>query len=277
MHIPKCAGTSFMEMAMSVLPHHQVVQTTSLIRNRDEGRPQFLEISKLENLRLIWGHAVHEEMLYVTNQPFLFTGLREPSERLASHAKFDIYLAKSQGRETIEMSEWLRLQSDPICKFIVERFPRLSGDPSRTLFERARDALEAFDFCYFTETFEESSKAILAAMGYSAELKNENVATVDIPVEIDPALIQNDIELYSWARDHFANRSIDPERPKSERLRSFLSSRPCPNTLDDFMFHQQAYEFDFWNVIDLVVKEKSVRAERLLKEINYYLQYKRIY
>jgi len=42
LHIPKCAGTSFLDMARDVLPAHQLFQNTSIIMNWNDGRPEFL-------------------------------------------------------------------------------------------------------------------------------------------------------------------------------------------------------------------------------------------
>jgi hypothetical protein len=277
LHIPKCAGTSFMEMAMSALPHHHMVQTTALIRNRDEGRPQFFETASFKTLKLIWGHAVHEEMLYLVDHPFLFTGLREPAERIASHARFDIYLARTQGRAPLDVEKWLSLQQDPICRYIIERFPRLSGDASMSLFERAKSALSAFHFVYFTNNFEKSSSAIMQAMGYMAESKKENVATVDVPIEVNRDYIRHDLALYEWAVDRFGDMDLDLDAEAPAPFQKFMLEPSQEHVLEEFIFRQQALEYDFWNIIDQVAKEKLDAASRALAEARYYMTFARYY
>ena len=51
LHIPKCAGTSFLDMARDVLPAHQLFQNTSIIMNWNDGRPEFLDINDYAALR----------------------------------------------------------------------------------------------------------------------------------------------------------------------------------------------------------------------------------
>jgi len=132
LHIPKCAGTSFLDMARDVLPAHQLFQNTSIIMNWNDGRPEFLDINDYAALRVVWGHSIHEQMLYRLNAPILFTGMREPVARLISEARYQVDLRERQGIP-FDVRAWLPKQRNPMTWFIINRFPTLAERENREL------------------------------------------------------------------------------------------------------------------------------------------------
>ena len=98
LHVPKCGGTTVLMRAMSRLPYNQVYQCTHFVRNFHENRMEFAHLNDYEQLKLVFGHLLHEEMLKPGAGPIrLFTGLREPRSRLRSHLIFLQTLRQRQG------------------------------------------------------------------------------------------------------------------------------------------------------------------------------------
>ena len=272
LHIPKCAGTSFLEMAQSALPPDRVYQNTSIIKNWNQRNPEFLDILDHKRLRLLWGHHIHEQMLYFFDRPILFTGLRDPVDRLKSAVRYQIALSGKQGREQPDVQALLAKMQNPICWFIIRRFPTLSRSNSNlTPFGKARTALTAFHHVYFTENFEESANSMLMAMGINTPILETNVSKLpDIDFDIDRRLVEHDLELYDWAEEHFGPRKFDSDINMPSSLAEFLRSRPNLPLLESFLFQAQANEYADWGKIDEVIDAKLAEAERTLREIQRY-------
>lgn len=275
LHVYKCAGTSFLEMALAALPRYEVYQNTSIIRNWNDEQPEFLEIASYGRLRVVWGHTIHEQMLHCLVRPILFTGLREPVERLISDARYQIDLAERQGKGPFALEAWLEGQRNPMCWFIINRFPILARRADRNLspFEKARSALECFHHVYFNDTFDESVGEIFAALGVNVRSKHSNVgARPDIEVVVDQQALRFDLELYEWARSRFGHTKINVNAPDAPRLIDFLAKPADLDTLSTFMFNSQAGEYAGWNKLGDVIDKKLGRAILLMQEIAVYRQ-----
>lgn len=273
LHIYKCAGTSFLEMALTAMPRHEVYQNTSIIRNWKDGQPEFLEINNHGRLRLVWGHTVHEQMLHFLVNPLLFTGLRDPVERLVSDARYQIDLAERQGRGPFALEAWLEGQRNPMCWFIINHFPVLSRRADRNLsaFEKARSALECFHHVYFNDTFDRSVAEIFQAIGVTPAPQRANVgARPEIPVAVNRDALAFDIELYEWARSRFAASRIDVAAPNPDPLSRFLAQPTELDTLSAFLFRSQAGEYSDWSKLDEVIDKKVGRAILIMQEISTY-------
>ncbi len=268
LHIPKCAGTSFLRSAQSGLLPHQLYQNTSIIQNWQKGQPEFFDIQDYSRLRLLWGHSIHEQMLHYVSSPVLFTGMRDPIERLVSEARYRVDLAAKQGHP-FNMKDWLARVKNPMCWFIIHRFPILAerGNPFLTPFQRAKKVLETFDFVYFSENFNKGAEQILHNLGVKCEpvVANEG-ARKDIAVKIDESNLKLDIELYRWARSEFYDRRTNRNKYQNRNLKKFLSTKRDEAVLEDFLFASQAGEYKSWNVLDLALEEKMKQAIRALKE-----------
>ncbi|MEO7026937.1 MAG: hypothetical protein ABI056_05220 [Caulobacteraceae bacterium] len=273
LHISKCAGSSFLEMALAALPRYQIYQNTSIIRNWSEEQPEFLDISTPSRLRLVWGHSVHEQMLHRLSNPILFTGLRDPVERLASDARYQVDLAERQRRGPFPLEAWLARQRNPMCWFIINRFPALAhrADSNRSPFDKARSALECFHHVYFNETFDESVGEIFSALGVSPDTKHANIGKrSEAPARIDRASLKYDLELYEWARPRFAGVKIDVSAPPADRLAAFLKKPADIDSLAKFLFRSQAGEYAGWGKLDQVIDRKLDRALLMMREISTY-------
>ena len=272
LHIPKCAGTSVLDMFLDNVPRHSVYQSTSLIRNWRDEQPQFLDICDYRCLRVVWGHFIHEQMLYYVQNPILITGMRDPAERLTSEARYQVSLHKLQDRP-FDVEHWLANQLNPMTWFIINRFPTLADreNLSLTPFEKAKKALSAFHHIYFTENFLRSVKTIFTAIGTSVVEKISNKsAAEEFTIEVDQEKIQFDIELYNWARNKFGSQELDLAAPMPRVLVRFLERPPRPRILEQFLFRAQANEYYAWNALDEVIDDRIAQATRILKEVEYY-------
>lgn len=273
LHIYKCAGSSFLDMALEALPRYEVYQNTSIIRNWSDDQPEFLDIAAPSRLKLVWGHTVHEQMLHRLVNPILFTGLRDPVERLISDARYRIDLAERQGHGPFPIEAWLNDQRNPMCWFIINHFPTLArrGDRDQTPFEKARSVLECFHHVYFDETFKESVAEIFAALGVSPAMKHANVGSrSEVQVRVDRATLKFDLELYDWARSRFAGVKMNVNAPPAARLASFLKQPTDIDTLAQFLFRSQAGEYADWGKLDQVIDQKLGRAILIMQEISIY-------
>ena len=273
LHIYKCAGSSFLEMALEALPRQAVYQNTSIIRNWTDRQPEFLDIINYSVLRLVWGHTIHEQMLHFLTDPILFTGLREPVERLISDARYRIDLSERQGRGPFAVEAWLETQRNPMCWFIINRFPLLSrrGDRSLSPFEKARSALENFHHVYFNDTFDKSVGEIFTALGVSPTTKRANVgARPDVPVNVNRDALTFDLELYEWARSRFASGKIDVSAPNSERLLKIMAKPAELDSLAPFLFNSQAGEYAGWGKLDQAIERKLTQTILAMQEISIY-------
>jgi len=262
-------------MIETSLPPHSYYQNTSIIKNWKNKRPEFLDINEYSYLRVVWGHSIHEQMLYFLKTPLLFTGLREPIARLKSNAKYMIDLRRRQG-VPFDLATWLQSQRNPMTWFIIDRFPTLAArdNTDMTPFEKAKLALSNFDHVYFADTFDESIKVIFDALNISAPSKKVNVGVeMDIDIDIDPATLAYDLDLYDWARSYFSERVLDLKRPTSKALADFLHMKPKPVVLETFLFRSQAGEYKNWKKLDEATDDRLARAMRLLREVTQYREH----
>ena len=272
LHIPKCAGTSFLHMAMESLPRHQVYQNTSIIMNWKDKQPEFSDIQDYQSLRIIWGHDIHEQMLHYVRNPILFTGMRDPVSRLISEARYQVDLKERQGMQ-FDVFKWLLKQRNPMTWFIINRFPTLADHNNKSLtpFDKAKKALSSFHHVYFTETFEKSSRAIFRAIGVDVKMKETNKSVKkDLNIEVNKDLLKYDMELYAWARDEFSSKKLNLSTSISPDLEKFLGSQPQSHILESFLLSQQAGEYFSWGALSEVIEDRITRATRLLKEAEYY-------
>ncbi len=272
LHVSKCAGTSFLEMAIQSLAATEFYQNTSMIRNWKNGWPEFFDIQDYASLRLVWGHSVHEQMLHYLQRPILFTGLRDPAKRLLSNAKFQVKLHETQGRK-FDVETWLANEKNPMCWFIINRFPTFAAKDNQSLtpFERARNALTAFDYVFFTENFTDSATAILRELGSSSELMEKNkTSREDIDIELDLSNLKYDFELYEWARNTFANKEFSAPLEPNSLVQDFLSASPKLKELEGFLFNSMANEYSGWGVLKQQLQRRHDKAMQILREVAVY-------
>jgi hypothetical protein len=267
-----------MRMAQASLPSGSFYQNSYIIENWFNNAPEFLEIKDYRNLRMVWGHSVHEQMLRYLENPILITGLRDPLKRLQSAAAYELRLRRTQRRVGVDISRWVADQRDGMCWFIINRFPTFAKPHlGGTVFEQAQRALRHFTYVYFTESFSETAPRVFALLGLSMpNVETANASTDDALPEIESPddLLQNDRKLYAWAKEYFDTAR---EFEATEELRGFCSSLPEDNVLSDFLLRNQFGEYKDWGRLDEVIARKSQLAKRLVDEIAFYTaqKYKR--
>jgi hypothetical protein len=270
LHIPKCAGSTLLDRVAQCLPPSEIYQTTSLIRNYQEGKDEITQIRMPERLRFVFGHTIHEEMIKILGPSvLLFTGLREPRERFISDIKYQIRLREKQGNDPLNVEQYIDSTRNPMCWYLIHRFPTLAG--YGTPAERAFNVVKAFNYCYFTSNFEETAQAIFNALGIAPEKVNSNIAPKnDGEIDISNANLQWDIELYDRAQEFFLNKDPDAMFENTTPEISQLASAPIDVTrLRDFLYSGTFGEYSSWKKIDEIILKKM----RLVNEITHELQY----
>ncbi len=275
LHIPKCAGTSFLDTIYAKLPATDFYQNTSIIRNWTNHSPEFLEIRDYKRLRLIWGHSIHEQMLHYFDHPLLFTGLRNPVTRLESEVRYQIRLREIQGREPLDVEKYVRNRRDPMCWFIIHRFPTIARiAESDSAFRKASRVLSCFRFVFFAENFATSVGPVLSQLGI--ELTEERKANVSpdskMEISVDDSNIKCDQELYEWAVNRFQSGGENSEN-LSDSLSSFMMSDPKTSVLREFLFRNQIGEYEDWGIQHEVLSERRRLLRNLVSELDYYESY----
>jgi hypothetical protein len=201
--------------------------------------------------------------------PILFTGLREPEARLRSYLGWQRHL-RDEGHPAETIDETLSKTRDPMCWFIINRFPTLAGT-SGTPAERAMNALRAFTYCYFPDSLERFAKVMFRQLGIKPKKANYRVAEQPPPeVRIDPEILKNDRILYELAREHFSQVSLSYDLSPKERAIQFHSEPPQESVLRDFLHKQQMFEYRGWNILTDVRQHLESRIDELQSELAAY-------
>ena len=250
LHIPKCAGTTILNRARSFLPYASFYQCTSHYQNFRDGRDEFMKIKDYERLKFIFGHSVHEQMLrFLPQQAIIFSGLRDPEDRLKSKVFYEINEARKRQKQPPSAEEILRWQDNEICRFIIRRFPTLCGTQG-SLSDRAFETLRKFNFVYFTENIDAYSALIGEYLGIHKSNKNHNVGEIKEDIDLDLSSIQEDIKLYARAKSELFCEapSIGIFKP-NEFMKKFCASKPDENALRKFLLHEVYAELSSWGVV----------------------------
>jgi hypothetical protein len=270
LHIPKCAGTTLLRRVQSGLPGHSIHQTTSIRTGFLNGQPPFLALGRYDQLRFVFGHSVHEEMIKrLPRPPTVFTGMREPMARLRSSLGWRERMRRDgfKGPSLEEMAAKIR---NPMCWFILQRFPTLAGREGSPA-ERAMNALRAFSFCYFTDTFEDWADLVFERLGIHPERVNHRVASEPPPdVKIDPNALAEDTELYARARDHFAQRPISARAlAPTDRIARFHKEAERSDAVRSFWYEECLREYRGWSMLPEVAEQRARQAAELRMEADF--------
>jgi hypothetical protein len=271
LHVPKCAGTTLLRRASSCLPGHAIHQSTSHRTNFLQGNLSFLALARYDQLRFVFGHTIHEEMIkQLPTPPILFTGLRDPEARLRSYLGWQRHL-NNAGHKTRSVEEMLSNTRNPMCRFIVQRFPTLAGT-SGTPAERAMNALQAFTYCYFPDTLEAFAEVMFGQLGIDPEKANHRIAEQPPPdVEIGDDILKHDRILYERARAHFLRMPLSPKcLSPTDRVIRFHSKPQQQSVLRDFLHKEQKLEYQRWNVLADVRQHLEAQIGELQMELAAY-------
>jgi hypothetical protein len=199
LHIPKTAGTSLRRMMDKAFWGQPALNVPSTGPRRE--RIERMSQQQFDRYAIYRGHFLPEFATRVRN-PFLFTFLREPQDRLLSHYYYYYHQPDGTGL--------------PIQAFLEDP-ARSDNMITRALAGEARaavaiEALAAMDFIGFTEDFEHDVGLVLRMLGREGVVEERTKVTPtraaldDLPSGVRAALEERtseDRKVYEWA---IANR-----------------------------------------------------------------------
>ena len=150
LHVPKCAGMSLTNGLLDRLPSWEIYQSTSLVRNFRENRPEFVQIADHKKLRAVVGHWLHEAMLPALRKPILFaSSIRNPVERIRSQYRFDMGM-RNASWQAENPEAFLERSRNVIVTFVNRAFPTIAARYTDPV-ESCKAILSGFD-CLFDVT-----------------------------------------------------------------------------------------------------------------------------
>ncbi len=281
LHMPKCAGMSFLQMLRREMGSKNLYQSTSLIQNYWNNHSDITENINPSTLKALIGHWLHEEMLhYFSPQKILLaTSLRDPTQRTRSQYKFDYNRAQNGHWEMESEDDFLKSNSNVLCKFLIRSFPSLS-DNSATLSEQAINILSVFDYVYDSVDTNSYAERIFNDLGleYKGSLRINTSDSSDVELKLSDETIAvaniEDIKLYEYFHKISSNESKNPFFIREKRIefnRYIRDREPNNNLLQDYIAEKTINE-----LINVYGKGKTRRfidkkrmfADKLNKYIN---------
>lgn len=232
-HVPKTAGTSLRKTFRTVyvgLPAVRVSNGRKLARVREMPEREF------QRAAFYSGHFGLETADRVAGGKLVFTFLRDPAERLASHYFHWRRIAPSSAAYNVGLCVEARAYSD-LASFLAGPEPRIAGATRNQLvrylalpdadlanpalspalgtehLERAKENLARLDLVGFVERFDEDFTKLLLRLGIEgpetmpwANKTKGRPALADLSARDRVALeaaIELDRALYDWARVRF--------------------------------------------------------------------------
>jgi len=221
LHITKCAGTSLMTTVRRLLPDGQYYMCSSYYENLLAGRNVFANYVTTDDIIFMFGHFIHESLVaYFQKRPlYLFTGLREPVMRAASHLA-QINTTRFRGAQPLlTAEEFLGEKLNGMCDEILRAFPSVAEDIEGGKFEKARGVLSMFDYIYDSSHINAQADHILAVVELAGHpLQPDNVTDkkvldpdlvefnrqqTGLLTEMAPQALADDIELYAAFQGQF--------------------------------------------------------------------------
>lgn len=166
LHIPKCAGTTVLNEFEKHFKQ-DLFQSTSLIRNFRQGRPDISDTSNCFPYLAYFGHHLCDEMLKnIADEVFLFSFLRDPIERAVSHFEYVNRMRKSVGYAPITIDSFCK-NFPTITQFLLKRFPSFVDEELNNVSEgeKALSILKKFDYIGDTSRMNEFSKVLSKRTG----------------------------------------------------------------------------------------------------------------
>lgn len=237
------------------IPPGEVYQSTSLVRNFRENRPEFPQITNPHRLRAVVGHWLHEAMLPVLHKPILFaSAVRHPVERIRSQYRFDMGLRGERWRaESQEV--FLDRNRNVIVNFVTRAFPTIAGHHPDPV-EGCKAVLSGMD-CLFdiADADHRIPELVAGVVGEQTPVARANESGgVEAELEFSDdeiaAFCDLDLQVWSWfsaarkvapearnpvfdgaVRDMFAGLGTRPFRPQV--LADYLAPKLAKELLND--------------------------------------------
>lgn len=248
LHIPKCAGTTI----LSELKRNfgdGVYQSTSLISNFRESKPDLLEAYPALQYQGYFGHHFCDELLKLLGENlFLFTFFRNPLERALSHYKYINRMNSAVGLPEVNFDQFVK-RIPSMTRFILERFPGLVGeeeaDAPRWL--KAASVLKKFDYVGDSDDLHTFQDVFHEEFGVRLDLSVEkNKAPAEekeVSFSEKEAIyksLEEDILLYQWVKELWRESRFVSDRSD---LLTFLNAPVNENRL--FNFHARSLISEF--------------------------------
>ena len=262
LHIPKCAGTSILTAAQSILPQRQVYQSTALIENYRQNRNEIYELSNKNSLRFVFGHHVYDEMIKWFDDVYLFTFLRDPIERHVSNFKFLNRLRSDLSLPSMSVDEYLK-DDKSMCDFIISRFPAFVDADDDSVPEKAISVLSKFDYVGDLGTLVDFSGVLSQLLGVPVDgFSKENVSAEYVDTDsdelarlIESVNVSDDLELFSrykanspgspnpfingeaiqWRKDQYMSMDYDYSVHEDKLVNNLLWEYRDHGVLDEFI------------------------------------------
>lgn len=213
LHIPKCAGMSLTDALLDRLPANEVYQSTSMIRNVKENRPEFLQIMNHNRLKAVVGHWVHEGMLPLLKKPILFaSSIRDPIARMRSQYRFDVGIRKGSWNKT-DPRRCLEDNRNTIVNFVVRAFPSVAKDFDDPV-QGCKAVLSGMDMLFDVsdadKRIHELVKAVSSDGPKVARTNESGGIEVDLPFSDEEIAeyCQLDLKVYEWFSEAKSHHSM---------------------------------------------------------------------
>jgi hypothetical protein len=284
-HLTKCAGTSLTSDLRGRLTDDEYYIVSSFWENLIAGRPQFWEIHKHSALRFVFGHYVYELMVPLlapktNNDLFVFTGMRNPIERLLSQ----YHHLNRVSSKRITPEAFAAQYGSSMCDELCRAFPSLTFH-QRTKWENAVRILTCFDYVFSTERYQETIIPIYTKLGINHDAKavssRENAKDESSDTDDDAALREllktsDDVKVYRLSqlligRTNFGMRLASDLGISSQReewyhaMRSVGTGPEVMQRVFDYHQHMLVNELLLLGeeTVTLAVELMSDRAARL--------------
>lgn len=215
LHIPKCAGMSLMQALLAHLPAGEVYQSTSMIRNWRENRPEFGDITNPARLRALIGHWLHEDMLPHLGGYLLFaTSLRDPVARVRSQYRFDMGIRGGDFARQ-DREQFLRRNRNVMCGFLTRAFPTFAADFDDPV-AASRAILSGMDCVFDISVADAFQHYLMAQVGIEGTDVPRANTSGHVTAELDATdaeiagYCDKDVAVYRWFLDRAAT-GPDPD------------------------------------------------------------------
>jgi len=133
--------------------------------------------------------------------------------------------------------------------------------------------LTHFNWCYFTENFEETTQAVFGALGINPRLLSSNVGENErISVTLVENNIEFDVQLYQYAREMFQGLDIQEAFSRPKRAIQDFAKRPADlQTLRSFVYNSCYGEYRNWGRLEEIIQTKIKMIHEISAEVGYYL------
>lgn len=274
-HIGKTAGATFVDhVRLNLAARHYSICST-FIEPTEFQQVQLPELLTLDELRVVFGHYVHESLIpmFYPRDVFLFMGMREPIARAVSEFKHINTVRATWGSQPpLGAAEYLEMRQNTLCKETLRALPRLGDRQGRTLSEAAFEASKWTDYLYSSEDFDNSIAPVLEVAGLPRQFlrrANESASVQSEFVEEQVEELRRSIgtaydedrRYYDLARDHIGvfQPFGDVRQGRVEKLRALY-----PEPADAFRNHLAGFlvaEFAFGGQMDSLKRHLSSREK----------------